>query len=234
MKSFCTIIATILIAVGCMDIQTDLRFYFGPVSADALAGTWIIETKSIPMLRDLGYVQFTNELDHVLLLNPDGTCSYRGFDDYAMPALWFNRSEFVQHDGFLREGSAMWPHGVPDAKSWYIWMPTTTVMISGPYEQTNALNVIGESLQKNRWTRWKLQDGKVAGTNYEDDFGTKYRYRVRLSHSTFNAETFFLLGKDDNGFFLWKPVEDRMDGTALLGKMICFRQKREPEGSSKQ
>lgn len=217
-------IGVICLAMGCADNQPDARFYSGSLSADNLPGVWIIEPQSLPTLGALGFVQFTNQLDHVLLLNNDGTCVYRGFDDYAIPALWFNRSEVDQHEGFLREGSRMWPDGVPDAKSWYTWAPSTSSMISGPYEKTNETGFTSSVLCKNRWTRWRLQDGRTkASAGFQDIFGAMYRYRICLSHPTFNAETFFLIGKDEHGLFLWKPVVDRMDGTSLLEKMIRFR-----------
>ena len=227
-------VGAITLTMGCTGRLPDARFYDGPLSAGVLPGEWVIELQCLQTVESLGFVQFTNQLDHVLLVNPDGTCAYRGFDNYAIPVLWFDRSEVAQHDGFLGEGSRMWPYGVPDAKSWYMWTPSGYTIISGPYEQTNAVVVASNGVMcKNRWTRWSFQDGRTrTAAGFQDDFGTKYRYRIRLSHPTFNAETFFLIGKDEKSLFLWKPVEDRIDSISLIGETIRFRQRRADENVS--
>lgn len=231
--TFGVCLATMFLLVGCRGgITKDSRFYDGTVAAGDLAGIWVLDTNDVPTLRDIGYVKFTNRLDHVLLLNRNGTCAYRGFDDYFTRDIRPDFNESTERDSFLWEGSRMYPDGLPGARSWYRWTPASIDLISGPYAQTNGVDLESGSLQKNRWNQWEIQDGR-AGVMLFEGGGARYRYRVRLSHRTygenntnFDGDTFFLLGRDEEGYFLWKPVNCNYDYVPHLGRMIRFRQVR--------
>lgn len=78
------------------------------IGTDEICGLWMIDATDLSVVSGLGYSIYTNQVDHLLLLNDDGSCAYRGFEAYAIPRLWDYTEQF-QHDSFLQEGSALWP-----------------------------------------------------------------------------------------------------------------------------
>ena len=63
---------------GCRDGRQEAVM---PAAVD-LQGVWMISEKSLAELRDDGLSVFTNQADHVLRLNPDGSCEYCGLSRY--------------------------------------------------------------------------------------------------------------------------------------------------------
>jgi hypothetical protein len=170
-------------------------------------------------------------MDHLIRLNEDGTCVYRTFNAFTIH--WFGRSEEEQYDSFAGEGERLWPDGIPEACSWYVWDPQHWPFVRGPYSSTNDVPTEGGQWMKNRWNRWRLADSKKTGERFEDPFETNYRYEVRFGNVHFGSNLFALVGSDQGMTFLWFPAIDRGNGgwsvyDARITKMIRFERLKAP------
>lgn len=212
------------------------RFYWGPITTSELSGTWVIEPDCLPTLVNvLGYRQFTNQLDHIIVLNTDGTSVYRGFDDYEIPSMRSRANEAQLHDGRIYEGSVQYPNGVNGALPWlYDWNPAGDPIIRGPFKMTNAMHTLEGVVQSTRWPLWSIVDSKSDRESTEENgFGDVYRYEIRLEYIGTIGHTDYIdrwnclfLGKDNHGFFLWKPIFDVTNQSTIFNdQIISFRKK---------
>jgi hypothetical protein len=188
------------------------------IQPDDLSGLWIIESNDIPIVSSLGYSMYTNQLDHMLLLNEDGSCAYRGFDEYSIPALWGN-TEHVLHNGFLQEGSDLWPKGVPGTESWYLF-GTAPFVFEGPFQSTNECSNPAGNFYKNKWVSWEVVNRRMFSPGMKEAetlLSAKCRVHVVLSNTgepagNFSGTLSFHLGSDGQGAFLWLPTCSQIDG----------------------
>lgn len=182
-----------------------------------LSGLWIIETSDNSTVLGLGYSVYTNRIDHMLLLNEDGSCAYRGFDAYSIPKLRDN-SEYFLHNSFLQECSNLWPKGIPGTKSWYVFSTDPFVFV-GPFQSTNECSISIGKFYKNKWVSWELVNrGMFSPSMKESDalLSAKCRVHVVLSNtgrpaSNFSGTLTFHLGIDEKGVFLWLPTYSQID-----------------------
>jgi hypothetical protein len=203
----------VLLVAGCVPKPADpSRFYAGPLAREDLVGCWVIAADSLPYLSQAGFRKYTNRLDHILLLNPDGSCVYRTFD-YFTPD-WFKETEEGRYDRFAGEdGRAVWGEDTAIAsRSWYRLNPDGDPVIAGPFRNTNATPHGPAHLMKNCWDRWSLADsGKNVWKQFEleDPVGERFRYKVEFDNHTISSSLFWFVTKKDGRLFLWKPVYTR-------------------------
>jgi len=203
---------SVLVVSGCgLRGDRDERFALALLSPRALEGYWVITDDSLRCLRPLGYQCYTNKMDHMFLLKPDGSCVYRGFDRYKRHEFWWKESEEDQHATFAGgRNSRLWPNGLPAARSWYVWRPNEMDPIQGPLLSTNNLTGVSGRLMANRWTEWRLQDAGQKGATVNNDLGTyTYRYRVQLVNPAFKKDQFLFVGCRGGVTYLWMPVYGR-------------------------
>jgi hypothetical protein len=227
-----------ILSMGCngnTDLDTD-RFYSGELQQKDVTGLWVVVAADVSKLVGLGYKQYTNQEDHMLLLNGDGTCVYRTFDVYR-PVTWGDEAEKALYCDFVGEEFVLQlkrKHlGLQEKelidRSWYIWQNGSIPPLKGPYTNTNSLDIGSGVVSKNRWSVWRIVDStREINEKYADIFGCKYRYKIEFtnpSKSYKSTSTFMLIGKSkvDNQFFLWRPVMDNTDGVPLsAAEMIRF------------
>lgn len=187
------------------------------IGTDEICGLWMIDATDLSVVSGLGYSIYTNQVDHLLLLNDDGSCAYRGFEAYAIPRLWDYTEQF-QHDSFLQEGSALWPQGISGTKSWYLFNLNPFVFI-GPFQTTNGCtNVVGR-YYKNKWVTWGIVNPKkfTQGMKEADSLlSARCREHVVLSNmgkpvSNFSGTLYFHVDADRKGLYLWLPTYSVVD-----------------------
>lgn len=169
-----------------------------------LIGLWMITPDGLNALVNLGYKTFTNQTDHMLLLNPDGTCVFTSFSEYLCPFHRDPSDEYWSHEGFLGEGTSMWPKGLH--YSWYVSDPEKTA-IRGPYFTTNIVLGASEQLHKNRMTHWTVLSRWAWEEWMRDEdsnLGVKCKWHLRITHPNFSKRTFFHITENDSGVALWR------------------------------
>jgi hypothetical protein len=189
------------------------RYYQGPLSADDLAGIWVLDSDCVPYLVSTAHRQiYTNRSDHVIVLNADGTAVVRGMNDSssfwpiseaqerAEYELWLNErpahaseAQKLAKDGLWKsERSA---HASVRPRSFYVWDPTGEVVIAGPYREhpQPPRGVVCKTTEKEWRLEWRSWEGRSeAGwiVNFPD-----------LS--------FLVVGTVSNRFCLWLHAGDR-------------------------
>ncbi len=182
-----------------------------------ISGLWIIETNDISVVSGLGYSVYTNQVDHMLLLNEDGSCAYRGFDTYSIPELRDNTEHFL-HNSFLEECSNLWPKGIPGTRSWYVFCTDPSVFV-GPFQSTNECSISVGKFYKNKWVSWEIVNRGMFSPSMKEAeslLSAKCRVHVVLSNtgrpaSNFSGTLTFHLGIDEKGLFLWLPTYSQID-----------------------
>jgi hypothetical protein len=230
----CVIVAAL--AGGCGG-QPEDRAYLHDLSSNDLVGCWVITTPSLAALQKAGYSRYTNQADHCVLLNADGTCVYRASDYYAAPMFRMmtgltEEREIVRFADEGRFSRKDWPDGIAGCHSWYVFRPSEGQVLLGPFTNTIGLQTYGGEILKNRHDRWRLVDGKAAGQMFHDDSGNTYRYQVRFSNHHFDQYVTFLhVRRHNSEFELWTPLTLRPSGLSDLDAgTICVRFRRlQPE-----
>lgn len=116
------------------------------VSTNTLAGIWVIEQQSLDSLRRAGYQKYMKRTDHVILLNPDGSCVARTYG-YRYPFV----SSVAEEDGLYL---TFWD--VDEWKTWYTWDPQAMNPLNGPFA-TCPTNT-GRAVFVNHFQRWRIYD----------------------------------------------------------------------------
>ena len=187
------------------------------VDHSSISGLWIIDPDDLPNVLKVGYSIYTNQLDHILLLNENGSCAYRGFDGFQIPELRYNTEELL-HNSFIQEGSWFSPKGIRGAESWYVFNRDPFVF-SGPIESTNTYTVKVGGFYKNRWVRWKIEkrrDFSKMAKETEGMLGSRCRDHVVLSNPggpgvNYYGTLSFHIGSDKKGVYLWLPTYGGID-----------------------
>jgi len=202
----------------------------------SLAGLWRIDSESLLLLTEkLDFDSHTNMVDHVLLLNEDGSCAYRGVD-FSYDWKPFRTSALSDMiDKYER--TIYWHEFTSDGKiaslrpnverSWYL-LDRGRGMIIGPYA-TNSFANPDSSLTVcvNRWTQWRLaarSDFTENGSLSDENYRVRCRWHVQLKNNSHRTD-FFHVGIDEHGFYLWKPAIYHYD-YAGPGKIVFRRVKR--------
>jgi len=187
-----------------------------------LVGTWMITPDGVETLIKLDYEVYTNQSDHILLLNPDGTCVFKSFCEYKSRYHRHDPSdEHLLYEGFYGEGSHMWPKGVANARSWYV-SDFEKETIRGPYDTTNIVMGTSEQLHKNRnihWEivpRWAFREWMI---NEDFHLGIRCKWHLWLTHPNFSGRTFFHIVESDSEIALWRSSTR----TNWYGDRIYFR-----------
>jgi hypothetical protein len=187
--------------------------YAGELDAHLLAGCWVISDTSLRKVVRLGYTQYTNKWDHVILLNEDGTCVFRTFEAFSRKSNFEEEGigqqqlyELFVGDEFKLLGPKL-PHNELGARSWCLSYSNRWPFVSGPYARTNAVVPKQEVWRANRWNQWKLMDHGPDGKGFEGfgDCAPDHRYQIAFSNSNLLGCAFGV-GQTTNDFFLWSPV----------------------------
>lgn len=182
-----------------------------------IAGLWKITSASLRLLTEkLDFDSHTNLYDHLLLLNEDNSCAYRGvdfsynwkpfrtsalsdmIDNYERNIYWYDFSS----DG---KNACLLPNV---EHSWYL-LDQGREMLIGPYA-TNISAKLNSNLIVcvNRWTQWRLvtrSDFTMNGLLSDDNYGVRCRWHVQIKNN-FHRTDFFHVGVDEQGAYLWKPA----------------------------
>ena len=181
-----------------------------------ITGLWKIDSASLRLLTDkLGFDSYTNQYDHLLLLNEDGSCAYRGADSYYWkPQRTSSLSDIVDN----YERNIYWYDFSANGKqaslcsnveqSWYL-LDREREVIDGPYG-TNAFPRLeqGLSVCVNRWTQWRLvtrSEFSGNGSLSDENYNVRCRWHVKVFNN-FHRADFFHVGFDEQGVYLWKPA----------------------------
>jgi hypothetical protein len=181
-----------------------------------ITGLWKIDSASLRLLTDkLGFDSHTNRYDHLLLLNEDGSCAYRGADSYYWkPQRTSSLSDIVDN----YERNIYWYDFSANGKqaslrsnveqSWYL-LDREREVIDGPYG-TNAFPRLeqGPSVCVNRWTQWRLvtrSEFSGNGSLSDENYNVRCRWHVKVFNN-FHRTDFFHVGFDEQGVYLWKPA----------------------------
>ena len=178
----------------------------------------------------------TNQYDHMLLLNDDHTCAYRGFDSeylsYELLYDGFKDDEFNAIEHYPRRGfwysdgrsSNKNPKFVPDIeKAWYC-LDKENLKLIGPFFKTNSCDAT--EVHVNRFSHWEMMS-RCRINKSSDTLGyiqAKCPCHVKvLNIPRIGAKHSFEfhLGKDSQGIFLWLPTMWNYDITGP--EIIVFR-----------
>ncbi len=187
-----------------------------------LSGLWRIDSDSLSVLCEkLSFDSYTSRCDHLLLLNEDTSCAYRGIDfDYEGKD---QRTSTLDDMIEKYERNIYWYDFSPDGGnatlrpdvelSWYVLDKKQEVII-GPYP-TNVTFLSDSNLSAhvNRWTHWRLvprPEFSGNGRLSDDNYGVRCRWHLRLMNN-FHRKIFFHVGVDEHGVYLWKPVIHHYD-----------------------
>jgi len=183
--------AMLLLIVSCSDRKErvpDGRFYQGVLTKQDLIGTWIMTRDSLDRLSGYcGYQLYTNATDQMITLKDDGTCVFRGFDQFKTKPLWLNPEE--------KQFSYTWLDG---------WTNST---------EEAFLNIKEEELEwahGDRWTEWELVDNGAAGAIGIFWNGRSHRYTIKFSHTNVIVigDMIRRVGKWDDEVMLWMDIND--------------------------
>lgn len=203
-----------------------------------ITGLWIIDSESLFVLVDkLDFDSYTNQYDHVLLLNDDGSCAYRGVDfDYVWkPFRTSPLSEMI--DSY--EKNIFWYIFSKDRKnallhpsveqSYYLFDKNCGV-IAGPYTSNDIPeHTTGQTICINRWTHWRVVPHSKFTPNErlsDNNYMVKCQWHLQLMNS--HRKMFFHLETRKHDICLWKPAIYHFDFAGP--EKIIFR-KAEPASS---
>jgi hypothetical protein len=222
------VVVIALVASGCS--RQGILDYAGELDARRFVGCWIMNKASLEELQRLGYTQYTNMSDHVVLLNEDGSCVYRTFESFINKSTFEDtgRGEQQQYNEFAGGKSPLWPDGLPEARSWCLWYSNRWPFVSGPYSRTNGVGTQGGEWRPNRWPEWSLEDGDANGKWFKGMYRWErdFRYRIHFDNPHCRGGYYFHVGRSTNDFFLWQSVnnfEARGKGTFTMPIIVFER-----------
>jgi|GEM_PF-4138068 len=175
--------------------------------AEQLVGVWMIDDASLQYIKKvLGYRIYINTSDHVLLLNDDFSCAYKGFIVYKK-ASW----TWTEHDESNGMENACYSSDVELIHDRFCWCESLLdfPFLKGPYSQKPCVtNDVARMFRKTLWTTWTLTK-RTEKINYEDY--TQFHdwlYKICLFRPEVQGEHYYgdsvnlYVGLDNMGLYL--------------------------------
>jgi hypothetical protein len=203
----------------------DQRFFSDELVRTDLVGYWVITPDSVCLLRSkCGYVRYLNRSDHVLKLNADGTCVFRGYDCYFGPELL----AMMETDVDGRHLDSYWYGRTPnwlstsglnsDKQLWYAWQPLRPHPLSGPMSNTQTNEFPGSRLCVSRWSYWSVVDR--GSKNHKQDprrYLLNFYPEGQVGGAKYESlSNFRIVGKSHDKIVLWAPIIRRLDEAGEL------------------
>jgi len=215
-----------MILSACEKSRDTFDVHDDDLSTDQLAGVWIIDDDSLRFLYfSLHYRTFTCKANHVLLLNRDGTCAFKGFAVYCISG--FGSPEVDSANGIENAMNVPEPKVITDRFCWCESLPVFPY-IRGPYSPTsNITNDTTRAFRKTLWAKWRIckSEKEVDIEDYTQFRHWKYKIcldrplpnhngdvtydgdtetnRTENSLSSFKGDSVdAYVGKDDKGLYL--------------------------------
>ncbi len=121
-----------------------------------LSGMWVIDDSGIEAIKELGYEICTNKYDHMIRLNNDGSCAYRGFDNGYIDKIFTTSPEQMELECYPLHFLAHGSNPSRNIFSFYI-LDRNTPKLTGPVYSTNELSWAEmKDLRPNKWGHWKV------------------------------------------------------------------------------
>ncbi len=189
-----------------------LKVQNNELKSHQFVGVWMIDDESLQFLRDsLGFNIYTRAADHVLLLNNDATCAFKGFSLY-LDRKFLGISE--RDDVNDIENSLNQPR-LEIINDRFCWCEVLKDFpyLAGPYEKDSAVtNTTSRVFRKTLWSSWRIcrRERPVALEDYTQFRNWEFKIcleRPEQAHLIVIGDSVNMyIGKDKKGVYLMIPA----------------------------